>query len=100
MVLTSRPVAGVTISLGVRGPVSNWIGGCALETLEKRLRVDRREIAYLRFIFEGYDGLAVLTTIDPQAGLVALHVPPGCESDVEEILQGLREEVLIEQTQA
>lgn len=68
----------------------------SMKTLEKRFRIDRREIAYLRFIFEGYDGLAVLTTLDSQAGLVALHVAPGCESEVYEIIRDLGKEIMIE----
>ena len=67
-----------------------------METKKHLLRIDRREIGYLRFILEGYDGLAVLTTMDPRAGLVALHVPPGCESVVNMILKDLAKEMMIE----
>lgn len=67
-----------------------------MDTVEKRFRIDRREIAYLRFIFEAYDGLAVVTTIDSQSGTVALHIPPGCEADVEQIMEDLGKEMMIE----
>ena len=40
------------------------------ETIKRYYRVDRREIAFLRFIFEAYDGLAVLETLDPEAGSI------------------------------
>ena len=67
-----------------------------LETIRKYFRVDRREICFLRYIFEGYDGIAILTTIDPGSGFVAFHISPGCEEDVEMILQDLKKEIMIE----
>ncbi len=67
-----------------------------METISKYYRVDRREICFLRFIFEAYDGIAVVTTIDPQAGFVVLHISPGCEETVEMILRDLKKEIMIE----
>jgi hypothetical protein len=52
-------------------------------------RVDRRHIAYLRFILEGYDGLASLTTIDPHQGIVALSIPEYFVEDVNGLLVAL-----------
>ena len=67
-----------------------------LETTKRYYRVDRREIAYLRFIFEAYDGIAVVKTVDAQKGLIVLHVAPGCENDVEYVLQDLKKEIMIQ----
>ena len=67
-----------------------------METLRKYYRVDRRQIAYLRFIFEAYDGIAVVRTLDAQKGIVVLHIAPGCETDVEFVLNDLRKHVMIE----
>ncbi|UCG05026.1 MAG: DUF4911 domain-containing protein [Desulfobacterales bacterium] len=67
-----------------------------LETSRKYYRVDRRQIAFLRFIFEAYDGIAVLQTIDAQQGMIALHIAPGCEDEVEFILHDLKKHILIE----
>ena len=69
-----------------------------METIKRYYRVDRREIAYLRFIFEAYDGIAVLQTIDAQKGLVLLHVAPDCDKDVEYLVQNLKKEIMIEST--
>jgi hypothetical protein len=55
-------------------------------------RVDRTQIAYLRFLLEGYDGIAVLETLDPAAGRVLLRVAPGCEPDVRDLLDALKGE--------
>jgi hypothetical protein len=40
----------------------------------------------LRFIMEAYEGVAVVTTLDPHLGLVELSVAPGCEAEVAQIL--------------
>ena len=58
--------------------------------------MDRREIAFLRFIFEAYDGIAMIKTVDPQQGIIVLHIPPGCEEDVESILYDLKRQMMIE----
>ena len=67
-----------------------------LDTIKKYLRVDRREICFLKFILEAYDGIASLTTVNPHSGLVRLHIPPGCAEDVENILQDLKTNFIIE----
>ena len=69
------------------------------ETIKRYYRVDRREIAFIKFIFEAYDGLAVLETLDPVAGLVVFHIAPGCEAEADEVLLDLKREILIEPAQ-
>ena len=67
-----------------------------LETLKKYLRIDRREISFLKFILEAYDGIATLTTIDAHQGVVMLRIAPGCEGDVEAVLQDLKKDIIID----
>jgi hypothetical protein len=67
-----------------------------LKTIEKLLRVDRREICFIKFILEAYDGIATLTTIDAHQGIVMLRIAPGCEGDVEAVLQGLKNDMIID----
>jgi hypothetical protein len=62
----------------------------------RHYRVDRHKIGYLKFILEGYGGLATLTTIDPNRGIVALKMPPGCETDTVAVMQGLAGEIHME----
>ena len=59
-------------------------------------RIDRREIAFFKFILEAYDGLAVVSTLDSQAGFVVLHIAPGCEQDVEKIVADLSRDIMME----
>jgi hypothetical protein len=50
-----------------------------METNKYILRVNRRDINYLRVTIESYDGMGVVRTIDPQAALIEVQVAPGCE---------------------
>ena len=45
------------------------------------LRIDPSRIHFLKFLLEGYDGLAVLSTIDVHSGLVLIRYPR-CSQDV------------------
>ena len=42
---------------------------------ELYIRIAPGKIAFLKFIIEGYDGLATLTTIDNRNGLIKLMTP-------------------------
>jgi len=67
-----------------------------LETITRYYRIDRREISFLKFILEAYDGLAVVTTLDSTKGIISITIAPGCIQDAEEIIQGLQNEIMIE----
>ena len=68
----------------------------AMQTTTQYYRMDRREIAYFKFIIEAYDGIAVVSTLDPLAGIVKLSIAPGCEADVVKVIEDLKKEVMIE----
>ena len=67
-----------------------------LETIKKYYRVDRREISYLRFVLEAYEGVGILTTLDPATGSVVLIISPGCLETAEMIVADLQKEMIIE----
>ena len=68
-----------------------------METLKKYYRIERKEICFLKFIFEAYDGIAILTTVDSDLSVVMFHIAPGCEDDVEMILHDLQKNMMIEE---
>lgn len=70
--------------------------GSPLHTLRKCYRIDRRSICLTRFIFEAYDGIAVVETIDPETAVIALHIAPGCEAPVEAVIRDLQRHHFIE----
>lgn len=51
------------------------------------IKMNPREIVYLDNIIQGYDGLALVTTIDASAGEVLVHVTPGTKKEVLAILR-------------
>lgn len=67
-----------------------------MKTIKKYFRIDRKEICFLKFILEAYDGIATLTTIDARQGIVLLRIAPGCEDEVETILQDLKKDTIIQ----
>ena len=69
-----------------------------MKSIRRYYRIDRRQIAFLKFILEAYDGIATLSTIDPRQGIISLDIAPGCESDVEMVLKDLGRQMLIEAT--
>ena len=36
------------------------------DMVERYLRVHKRDVSYIRYVFEGYEGIAYATTIDPE----------------------------------
>ena len=69
------------------------------EMIKRYYRVDRREIAFLRFVFEAYEGLAIIETLDPESGVIVFYIAPGCESDVDMILRDLQGDIMMEAVQ-
>jgi hypothetical protein len=56
-------------------------------TLEMRIQPDR--IHFLKFILEGYDGMALQSTLDPRLGIIKISYPPELSHDIEQLLLAL-----------
>lgn len=65
-------------------------------TIKRMYRIERKAICFFRFILEAYDGIAILETIDAKAGIIALHIAPGCEDMADGIIADLSCEHLVE----
>jgi hypothetical protein len=57
------------------------------------LRIGPDRIALFRFLLEGYDGLAVLSTMDAKDGLVRLIVPASRYTELWELLFAICEDL-------
>jgi hypothetical protein len=68
-----------------------------MDTISLLLQIPPREIAYLSFVIESYEGVAVVRTIDPHAGLVELMVPPHVREELDAILKDLAQEFPIQE---
>jgi hypothetical protein len=56
------------------------------------LKVDRKDLSYLRWTVESYDGMALVSTLDPALTHVEIRIAPGCESMVIDLLNHLARE--------
>ena len=63
-----------------------------MDTISLFIQIPPREIAYLNFVFESYEGVAAVRTVDPREGIVELMVPIAYQEEIREILKDLAEE--------
>lgn len=56
-------------------------------------KVDKRDIAFIRFIFEGYENIGVVRTLDSVRGYIEFVVSPDLDEDFHYVLDALRETV-------
>ncbi|MCD4717809.1 MAG: DUF4911 domain-containing protein [Desulfobacterales bacterium] len=63
-----------------------------MQTIRRVFRVNRGDISYLRWTIESYDGMAVVRTINPHEAFIEIMISPGCEDQVLDLLDSLREE--------
>ena len=61
-----------------------------LNSIKKIFQVDRKEIHYFRFLLESYDGMALVSTIDPHRALIEISIAPGCEKWIFELMETLQ----------
>jgi Domain of unknown function (DUF4911) len=57
------------------------------------VRVERHNIGLLCSLMAGYEGVAIVRTVDPKQGLVALLVAPAFYITVLDIIQALSQEM-------
>ena len=62
-------------------------------SIQWRIEVNKKDIAYIVSIFEGYDHIAVVRTIDPSCGLIELMISPDFLEDTRKLTEALAEEI-------
>ncbi|MGH7822083.1 MAG: DUF4911 domain-containing protein, partial [Candidatus Binatia bacterium] len=60
------------------------------------IRLRPEDISYVKFIFESYETVGFLRTIDPQAAVLVVLVVPDFAEVGEAILESIAEEIAIE----
>ena len=63
------------------------------DSIQWQVEVDKKDIAYIVSIFEGYDHLAVVRTIDPSRGLIELMISPDFLKDTIKLTEALAKEI-------
>ncbi len=69
-------------------------------TVDKYLKLKKKNISLLQFILEGYEGFATVTTIDKNAAVVKLFIMPDFISAVADLLASLKTVMDIEEIPA
>jgi hypothetical protein len=69
------------------------LGNVPTESTSIRLTIASEKIAWLKFLVEGYEGTAVVTTIDSSEGRVLLLVGPGAEQEIATLVLAVGPEI-------
>ncbi len=56
-------------------------------TTERYYILNPKDIYYLTFTLEAYEGLASVTTIDKKAGIVKIQIAPGWEFEIDTVIE-------------
>ena len=64
--------------------------------INRYFRVNRRDMVYLKFILEAYEGMNVMSTVDNAAGIIRIAIMPGFEDDMDALLAELGKKVSME----
>ena len=59
-------------------------------------KVRHRDMVYLKFILEAYEGMNVMSTVDNVAGIIRIAVMEGFEADMDDLLAELGRQVAME----
>jgi hypothetical protein len=70
---------------------------CRFDTLDRLYRVSRRDIWYLHFIFEAYDGLGTVSTLDRSEGIIKILIPSSCTEEALQLIEAVAREIRLEE---
>jgi hypothetical protein len=59
-------------------------------------KVRHRDMVYLKFILEAYEGMNVMSTVDNVAGIIRIAIMEGFEADMDALLAELGRQVAME----
>ncbi|MCH8157813.1 MAG: DUF4911 domain-containing protein [Nitrospinae bacterium] len=65
------------------------------DSIQWLLEVDKKDIAYIVSVVEGYDNLAVVRTVDPAQSIIELMISPDYLEDTRRLVEALSKEVPI-----
>lgn len=68
--------------------------------IKKYLRLDRSDIASLKFFFEGYDGVGTITTLDRYKAIVEVTIVPDFAADARRTLEALKNDIEFEEIES
>lgn len=67
------------------------------DSIQWFLEVDKKDIAYIVSVFEGYDNLAIVRTVDPAQSIIELIISPNYLEDTRQLIDALSKEVYMKE---
>ena len=67
------------------------------DSIQWFLEVDKKDIAYIVSVFEGYDNLAIVRTVDPAQSIIELIISPSYLEDTRQLIDALSKEVYMKE---
>ncbi|SDC86822.1 MULTISPECIES: DUF4911 domain-containing protein [unclassified Candidatus Frackibacter] len=64
-----------------------------MDTITIKIEVEKSEMAFVDKIIKAYEGLAMVTVVGGERGLMKLEVPPSNKQEILEILDDLANKV-------
>jgi hypothetical protein len=62
-------------------------------TVCRYFKVAHRDMVFLKFILEGYEGMNIMSTVDNKVGVIRIAIMTGFLADMEELLADLTRQV-------
>lgn len=59
-------------------------------------KVRHRDMVYLKFILEAYEGMNVMSTVNNVVGIIRIAIMEGFEADMDGLLEELGQQVVME----
>jgi hypothetical protein len=63
------------------------------DSVQWRLEVDKKDIAYIVSIFDSYENFAIVRTLDQSKGLIELMISPDYIEETRKLLDSLKTEI-------
>ena len=60
--------------------------------------VNRRDVVYLKFILEAYEGMSTMTTVQRDGVIIRLTIPAGFTADMQELLTAVAADIPLQET--
>jgi len=64
--------------------------------IKRYFKVRHRDMVYLKFILEAYEGMNVMSTVDNVTGIIRISIMEGFEADMDRLLAELGKQVSME----
>lgn len=68
-------------------------------SLKRRFKTEPPLLSRVKNLLEGYDGLALMTTIEPKEGIFELLFTDGMAADVNLVMEGIGKELPLDEIQ-